>query len=111
MSDRKKESEPNTKRKDNDDDGTESSKANTLDGGVTAFGEWLRSAEDPGARCGPLSVRKIVNDEQVVLFDAILGQEVTVRMIDGVPNCNTCHDPDCMHVGFSICVAQMNRRS
>lgn len=109
MSDRKREPETNnTERKDR----KELSNTNTLDGGVIAFGEWLMSAEDPSARCGPLALRRVANDAQVIVYDSILGQEVIVRMIDGVPRCNTCQDDlECMHIGFSICAVQMHRRN
>jgi hypothetical protein len=93
-------------------DETKFESKNTLDEGVIAFGEWLMSAEDHSARCGPLSLKKIVNDEETLLFDSTLDQEVTVRMIGGVPVCSACpNDTECMHIGFSICVAQMNRRN
>ncbi|AIF85484.1 hypothetical protein NTE_03456 [Candidatus Nitrososphaera evergladensis SR1] len=109
MSDRKeKSSEANSNQR-----GTKKfSSENTLDEGVIAFGEWLMSAEDLSARCGPLSLRKMINDDEILLFDAMLNQDVIVKMIGGVPECGACHnDTECMHIGFSICVAQMNRRN
>ena len=111
MSDRKEEGE-SSKGNSNHRDERKFEGKNTLDEGVVAFGEWLMSAEDQSARCGPLSLKKIVNDEEILLFDSTLSQEVTVKMIGGVPVCSACpDDTECMHIGFSICVAQMNRRN
>jgi hypothetical protein len=110
MSDRKE--EESSKGNSNHGDERKFESKNTLDEGVIAFGEWLMSAEDHSARCGPLSLRKFVNDEQFLLFDSALNREVTVRMVGGVPVCSACpDDTECMHIGFSICAAQMNRRN
>jgi hypothetical protein len=109
MSDRK---EKSSKANSNHRDETQFAGKNTLDEGVIAFGEWLMSAEDLSARCGPLSLRKIANDDEILLFDTMLNQEVIVKMVGGVPMCSAClNDTECMHIGFSICVAQMNRRN
>ncbi|AIF82282.1 hypothetical protein NTE_00200 [Candidatus Nitrososphaera evergladensis SR1] len=90
-------------------------RANTLDEGVVAFGEWLMSVDNDPARsasCGPLSLKKFVADEYAVLMDASLGEQVVVEIVDGIPECKKCADPDCMHIGFTICASQMmNRRN
>jgi hypothetical protein len=85
-------------------------RANTLDEGIIAFGEWLASRDSTQAACSPLSFRKFIENMQVLIFDKELGKEVHVEIIDGVPECKTCTDSDCIHIGFSICVLQIYRR-
>jgi hypothetical protein len=86
-------------------------RTNTLDEGVIAFGEWLASRDNTQAACGPLSLRKFIENMQVLTFDKELGKEVHVEIIDGVPECKTCTGSDCIHVGFSICVLQIYGRN
>lgn len=86
-------------------------RVNTLDEGVIAFGEWLTSRDNIEAACGPLSLRKFVDNAQVLIFDRELGKEVHVEVTDGIPECKTCTDSDCIHIGFSICVSQIHRRN
>lgn len=86
-------------------------RSNTLDEGVMAFGEWIASRDGPQKTCGQLSLIKFEENSRILMFDNILGKEVCVEIGDGVPECNTCSDSDCMHIGFSICVMQIYRRN
>ena len=86
-------------------------RSNTLDEGVMAFGEWIASKDDPQKTCGQLSLTKFEENERIFMFDSTLGKEVCVEIADGVPECKTCTDSDCMHIGFSICVMQIYRRN
>jgi hypothetical protein len=86
-------------------------KSNTLDEGVMAFGEWIASKDDPQKTCGQLSLTKFEENERIFIFDNTRGKEVCVEIADGVPECKTCTDSDCMHIGFSICVMQIYRRN
>ena len=87
-------------------------RANTLDEGVIAFAEWLASIEEESeTRCGPLSLVKYQENYYMLIFDRLLGKQVKVSMVDGIPHCMTCTDPECIHVGFSICASQKYRRN
>ena len=84
---------------------------NTLDEGVIAFGEWLASKEDKDISCGPLILLNFQDNTQFLIFDRDLGRNVEVEIVDGVPQCKTCSESDCMHVGFTICASQRYRRN
>ena len=87
-------------------------RANTLDEGVIAFAEWLTSIEeDSETLCGPLSRVKYEQNCYSLIFDRLLGKQVKVSMVDGVPQCMTCNDTECIHVGFSICASQKYQRN
>jgi len=86
-------------------------RSNTLDEGVMAFGEWIASKDDPQKTCGQLSLTKFEENVRVYMLDNILGKEVCVEIAEGVPECKTCIDSDCMHIGFSICIMQIYRRN
>jgi hypothetical protein len=88
-------------------------RANTLDEGVIAFAEWLASIEeeDSKTRCGPLSLVKYEQNCYSLIFDRLLGKQVKVSIVDGVPQCMTCNDTECIHVGFSICTSQKYQRN
>jgi hypothetical protein len=53
------------------------------------------------------SINKVV----VSLQDNILQKHVTIDIAEGVPFCNECKSNDCAHVGFAVCVEQLNLRS
>lgn len=99
------------KEKANGQEGRLAKRPNTLDEGVIAFGEWLASKEDKEMACGSLILRKYVENMQVLIFGRDLGRDVEVKILDGVPQCKTCSEPDCIHIGFSICASQRHRRN
>jgi hypothetical protein len=88
-------------------------RVNTLDEGVIAFAEWLASIEEEDSEtlCGPLSLVKYEQNCYSLIFDRLLGKQVKVSMVDGVPQCMTCNDIECIHVGFSICTSQKYQRN
>jgi hypothetical protein len=84
----------------------------TLDEGIVAFGVWLNAQEkDVQDNNIPMRLSKFIKDKLVMIYDRILGKNVTVNIVDGIPSCEECNSADCSHVGFAICVEQMNKRS
>src|SRR5690606_19495776 len=100
----RKESEP--------DDMTDNSNG-SLDEGIVAFGVWLNAQERDVQDDSniPMILSKFIKDKLVTIYDRILGKSVRVNIVEGIPSCEECNSTDCSHVGFAICVEQMNKRS
>lgn len=86
-------------------------KNNNLDEGIIAFGLWLKDEESRDSLAISFTMKEFHQDNAILLRDNILQEEVTVRIVEGVPFCNECRLDDCMHVGFAICAEQMKWRS
>ena len=87
-------------------------KNNTVEEGISAFTLWLGENENFAET--PITMRQFtrgINKLVVSLQDNILRKHVTVDIVDGIPFCNECKSPDCVHVGFAVCAEQMNIRS
>jgi hypothetical protein len=57
-----------------------------------------------------LVLKQYVKCSHAVLQDntTAVGIDVFIDLTDGIPICRSCHSNDCAHVGFIICVKQMN---
>ncbi|SRR5918912_4434657 len=98
----------NNNKKDNDKE--IQVRENTLDEGINTFGEWLFSKDNSITWDNRLVLKQFVTGSHVVLQDnsSEIGIDVVVDIKDGIPNCRNCSSNDCAHVGFTICVMQMN---
>ncbi|MEP0825523.1 MAG: hypothetical protein HRF40_08560 [Nitrososphaera sp.] len=99
-------------RKELEPDGMTYKNNGSLDDGIVAFGVWLNAQDkEPQDNSIPMSLSRFIKDKLVTIYDRILGKTVKVNIIDGIPSCEECNSTDCSHVGFAICVEQMNKRS
>jgi hypothetical protein len=85
-------------------------RANTLDEGMITFGQWLYSKDDSQRWDNRLVLKQFVTSSHVVLQDntAGIGIDIVVDISNGIPFCRNCSSDDCAHVGFTICVKQIN---
>ena len=104
-------SNDNSKKKDNDK--KIQIRANTLDEGIHIFRQWLSSKDNNRRWDNRLVLKQFVIGSHAVLQDNTgdIGINVYVDITDGIPFCRTCRAEDCAHVGFTICVEQMNTRN
>ena len=81
----------------------------TTDDGTQAFMQWMNSADKKSLSSGnPIVLMKFINDKQTILYDTTLSAEIDVELVNGIPFCNYCKSDDCVHVGFTICVEQLD---
>ena len=78
----------------------------TLDQGTEAFMQWLGSDDKMSASSNPIILKQFVHNRYTILYDNIVGHDVTVETHDGVPFCKSCNADDCGHVGFTILLEQ-----
>jgi|SRR5690606_9791897 len=99
-------------RKESGPDGMTDKSNGSLDEGIVAFGVWLNAQEKDAQDDNlPMILSRFIKDKLVMIYDRILGKSVKVNIVDGIPSCEECNSTDCSHVGFAICVEQMNKRS
>jgi hypothetical protein len=80
----------------------------TVDDGTEAFMQWMGSPDKKSLTSdNPIVLIKFVNDVHTVLYDTSFSKEVDVKLTGGVPYCNYCKSDDCAHVGFTICLEQL----
>ena len=90
-------------------------KCESLDKGTFAFLTWMNcrsfvgddSEINPPLILGDIDLPK---PTQVKIYDAYLGNGVTVNIIESVPQCKKCMSDKCSHVGFTICLLQLIER-
>jgi hypothetical protein len=83
-------------------------KCETIDDGTEAFMHWMSSTDKKSLNSGnPIVLLKFNNDVHTLLFDTTLSKEVDVESKNGIPFCNYCNSDDCAHVGFTICLEQL----
>jgi hypothetical protein len=85
-------------------------RSNSLDEGIQTFGQWLYSKDNNQRWDNKFVLKQFVKCSHLVLQDntSDIGIDVVVDIEDGIPICRNCHSDDCAHVGFTICVKQMN---
>src|SRR5919108_5780476 len=85
-------------------------RANSLDEGIQTFGQWLYSKDNSQKWDNKFILKQFVTGSHLVLQDNTtdIGIDVIVDIADGIPICRNCCCDDCAHVGFTICVKQMN---
>jgi len=80
----------------------------TIDDGTEAFMHWMSSPDRKSLTSdNPIILIKFVNDVNTVLYDTSLAKEVDVNFTGGIPYCNCCKSDECAHVGFTICLEQL----
>jgi hypothetical protein len=80
----------------------------TIDDGTEAFMHWMSSPDRKSLTSdNPIILIKFVNDVNTVLYDTSLSKEVDVKFTGGIPYCNYCKSDECAHVGFTICLEQL----
>ena len=80
----------------------------TIDDGTEAFMHWMSSPDRKSLTSdNPIILIKFVNDVNTVLYDTSLAKEVDVNFTSGIPYCNYCKSDECAHVGFTICLEQL----
>ncbi|HZB74290.1 MAG TPA: hypothetical protein VE378_06055 [Nitrososphaeraceae archaeon] len=79
---------------------------NTLDQGMEAFMQWLRSENKMSNTSNPVILKEFVHTKYSVLYDNTIGKTVTVETPNGVPFCKSCNADNCGHVGFAILLEQ-----
>ena len=80
----------------------------TIDDGTEAFMHWMSSPDRKSLTSdNPIILIKFVNDVNTVLYDTSLAKEVDVNFTGGIPYCNYCKSDECAHVGFTICLEQL----
>ena len=80
----------------------------TIDDGTDAFMQWMNSADKKSlSSANPIVLIKFMNDVHTVLYDTTLAKEIDVESSNGIPYCNYCKSDDCAHVGFTICLEQL----
>jgi hypothetical protein len=88
-------------------------KSNCIDEGIIAFGQWLESEDKQSKLLNAITLKEFDTDQFAVLQDnndPLMPKLVTVKLIDGIPFCKDCNSDDCAHVGFTICLKQMDCR-
>ena len=85
-------------------------RANALDEGIDTFGKWLYLKDSNQRWDNKFVLKQFVTRSHAVLQDnsAGIGIDVVIDITDGIPVCRNCRSYDCAHVGFTICVNQMN---
>jgi hypothetical protein len=80
----------------------------TIDDGTEAFMQWMGSSDKKSHTSdNPIVLTKFVNDVHTVLYDTSLSKEIDVKLTGGIPYCNYCKSDECAHVGFTICLEQL----
>jgi hypothetical protein len=80
----------------------------TIDDGTEAFMQWMGSSDKKSFTSdNPIVLIKFVNDVHTVLYDTSLSREIDVKLTGGIPYCNYCKSDECAHVGFTICLEQL----
>lgn len=80
----------------------------TIDEGTDAFMQWMNSADKKSlSSANPIVLIKFKNDVHTLLYDTTLAKEIDVESSNGIPFCNYCKSDDCAHVGFTICLEQL----
>jgi hypothetical protein len=80
----------------------------TIDDGTEAFMQWMASPDKKSVTSeNPIVLKKFVNDVHTVLYDISLSREIDVKLTGGIPFCNYCKSDECAHVGFTICLEQL----
>lgn len=80
----------------------------TIDDGTEAFMQWMGSSDKKSVTSdNPIVLKKFVNDVHTVLYDTSLSMEIDVKLTGGIPYCNYCKSDECAHVGFTICLEQL----
>jgi hypothetical protein len=80
----------------------------TIDDGTEAFMQWMGSSDKKSFTSdNPIVLIKFVNDVHTVLYDTSLSREIDVKLTGGIPYCNYCKSDECAHVGFTICIEQL----
>ena len=80
----------------------------TIDDGTEAFMQWMGSPDKKSFTSdNPIVLIKFVNDVHTVLYDTSLSKEIDVKLTGGIPYCNYCKSDECAHVGFTICLEQL----
>jgi hypothetical protein len=80
----------------------------SIDDGTEAFKQWMGSSDKKSVTSGnPIVLKKFVNDVHTVLYDISLSREIDVKLTGGIPYCNYCKSDECAHVGFTICLEQL----
>lgn len=83
-------------------------KCETIDDGTEAFMQWMGSSDKKSLTSdNPIVLTKFVNDVHTVLYDTSLSKEIDVKLTGGIPYCNYCKSDECAHVGFTICLEQL----
>jgi hypothetical protein len=103
----------NSNKKEKDTDKKIQKRANTLNEGIHTFGQWLYSKDKSQKWDNRFVLKRFVTCSHAVLQDNSndIGIDVVVDVVDGIPICRNCHADDCAHVGFIICLKQMNARN
>lgn len=85
-------------------------RVNSLNEGIQTFGQWLYSKDNSQRWDNKFVLKQFVIGSHVVIQDNTtdIGIDVVVDIADGIPICRNCRSYDCAHVGFTICVKQMN---
>ena len=78
----------------------------TLDQGIEAFMQWLRSENKMSNTSNLITLKEFVHTKYSVLYDNTIGQTVIVETRNGVPFCKSCNADDCGHDGFAILLEQ-----
>jgi hypothetical protein len=89
-------------------------KSNSIDEGVIAFGHWLESEDKQSPLLNTIVLKEFNRKNFAILqdnSDSFNPKKITVSLIDGIPLCQDCSSDDCAHVGFTICLKQMDSRS
>ncbi len=101
--------EKNSNLDDPPDNNSNQTKYDTIEDGTEAFMQWMGSSDKKSLISGnPIVLVKFVNDAHTVLYDTTLSKKVEVKLEGGVPYCKFCKSDDCAHVGFTICLEQLN---
>ncbi len=90
------------------DSNNDSQRCETIDDGTEAFMQWMGSSDKKSVTSdNPIVLKKFVNDVHTVLYDTSLSMEIDVKLTGGIPYCNYCKSDECAHVGFTICLEQL----
>ena len=90
------------------DSNNHSQRCETIDDGTEAFMQWMGSSDKKSVTSdNPIVLEKFVNDVHTVLYDTSLSMEIDVKLTGGIPYCNYCKSDECAHVGFTICLEQL----
>lgn len=90
------------------DSNSHNQRCETIDDGTEAFMQWMGSSDKKSVTSdNPIVLKKFVNDVHTVLYDTSLSMEIDVKLTGGIPYCNYCKSDECAHVGFTICLEQL----
>lgn len=80
----------------------------TIDDGTEAFIQWMGSSDKKSVTSdNPIILKRFVNDVHTVLYDTSLSKEIDIKLTGGIPYCSYCKSDECAHVGFTICLEQL----